>query len=243
MGTLVKLKYKHVKEDLEAGRVPVHIHVEAEITKGKYCDYDTFINEEAAHYLKLYLEQRRKGTRRIPPEEIKDESPLFRTYEREVRPISPKTAEWVLRETMRRAGLSMKKGKRCEVRVHSLRKFFRTQMAALGVPSDYIEYMMGHKLSTYHDVRMKGIEFLRSVYAAANLRIFQKEKVTLADILKEIIKSRGEDPSKYLKEHIMAGKAILSEEEEAEVYARAIWEMLKRDQMASLIGSQCQRTT
>ena len=232
IGTLVKLKYRHVKEDLEAGRIPLHIHVEAEITKGKYCDYDTFINEEAVRYLKLYLEQRRRGTEKIPPEEIKDESPLFRTYEREVRPLSFTRAHNALREVMIRAGLRQGKKRRYDLRIHSLRKFFRTQMAALGVPSDYIEYFMGHKLSTYHDVRMKGIEFLRGVYAAANLRIFPKPKVTLVDVLKEIIRSRGEDPSKYLKEQVMAGRTILSEEEEAEIYARAIWEMLCREQIA-----------
>ncbi len=121
-----------------------------------------------------------------------------------------------------------------EIRIHSLRKLFRTQMTALGVPSDYIEYMMGHRLSTYHDVGMKGIEFLRSIYAAANLRIFPKQKVTLADVLKEIIKARGEDPSKYLREEVMRGRKVLSDEEEAEVYARAIWEMLRRDQMSNL---------
>lgn len=115
-------------------------------------------------------------------------------------------------------------------------------MVSLGVPSDYIEYMMGHKLSTYHDVRMKGIEFLRGVYAAANLRIFPKQRVTLADILKEIIRSRGEDPSKYLKEHIMAGKAILSEEEKTEIYARAIWEMLRREQMNNIMCTEEKRT-
>ena len=30
-GTLYKLKYRHVKKDLEAGIVPLNIHVEAEI--------------------------------------------------------------------------------------------------------------------------------------------------------------------------------------------------------------------
>jgi hypothetical protein len=42
IGTLVKLQYRHVKKDLENGIVPVHMHIEAEITKGKYHDYDTF---------------------------------------------------------------------------------------------------------------------------------------------------------------------------------------------------------
>ena len=52
-GTFVKLKYRHVREDYEAGRIPIHIHVEAAITKGKYHDYDTFINAEACQLLKL----------------------------------------------------------------------------------------------------------------------------------------------------------------------------------------------
>ena len=43
-----KLKYRHVQEDLENNREPIHVHVEAEITKGKYHDYDTFLGAEAA---------------------------------------------------------------------------------------------------------------------------------------------------------------------------------------------------
>ncbi|MFH0896810.1 MAG: hypothetical protein V1850_02020 [Candidatus Bathyarchaeota archaeon] len=86
IGTLVKLQYRHVKKDLEEGRIPVHIHVEAEITKGKYSDYDTFIGTEAVEYLKAYLEARRIGNekpegnhiRGMPPEEITDASPLIR---------------------------------------------------------------------------------------------------------------------------------------------------------------------
>jgi hypothetical protein len=34
------------------------------------------------------------------------------------------------------------------------------KMAALGVDRDYIEYMMVHTISTYHDIKMKRIEFL-----------------------------------------------------------------------------------
>ena len=51
---------------------------------------------------------------------------------------------------------------------------------------------MGHKLSTYHDVRMKRIELLRGIYASADLKIFPKQRTTLEDILKEIIRARGE---------------------------------------------------
>src|SRR5208283_2983560 len=59
-GTLVRLRYRHVKEDLEKGTIPVHIQVESDITKGKYHDYDTFLGEEAVEYLRLYLEARRQ---------------------------------------------------------------------------------------------------------------------------------------------------------------------------------------
>ncbi len=79
-GTLVRLRYHHVKEDLEKDTVPLHIHVEAEITKGKYHDYDALLGAEAVEYLRLYLTARHQGNihPEIPPEEIHDDSPLIR---------------------------------------------------------------------------------------------------------------------------------------------------------------------
>ena len=61
IGTLCRLQYRHVREDIERGIVPIYIHVEVGITKGKYHDYDTFIGREAAEHLKAYLEARRQG--------------------------------------------------------------------------------------------------------------------------------------------------------------------------------------
>jgi integrase len=78
VGTLVKLQYRHVKKDLEAGIVPIHVHVEAEITKGKYSAYDTFLGAEADQYLQAYLDFRRNGTENVPPEKIEDSSPIIR---------------------------------------------------------------------------------------------------------------------------------------------------------------------
>jgi intergrase/recombinase len=40
-----------------------------------------------------------------------------------------------------------------DLRVHSLRKYFKTQMLALGVQADYVDYMMGHTIDTYHDIQ------------------------------------------------------------------------------------------
>jgi len=175
------------------------------------------------------LDERRRGTNKILPETITDESPLFRTYGREVKPLSYVQARKQLRKLFEKAGLDMpivrgsgRKRNFHELRPHSFRKFFKTQLTALGVPPDYIEYMMGHKIDAYQDVGMKGIEFLRTVYASANLRIFPKPKASLADVLKEIIRARGEDPSKYLKEEFIAGRTVITEEEEVEIYAKAV---------------------
>ena len=71
-------------------------------------------------------------------------------------------------------------------------------MASLGVQTDYIECMMGHTISTYHDIRMKGIEFLRGMYMASSLSIRPKTKVSKIDALKEIIRAWGLNPEEIL---------------------------------------------
>jgi len=44
-----------------------------------------------------------------------------------------------------------------------------------------------------------------------------------------MIRAKGEDPAKYLKEEIMNKKVILTEEQETELYSRVIWELLQRE--------------
>ncbi|MCJ7424595.1 site-specific integrase, partial [Candidatus Bathyarchaeota archaeon] len=207
-GTLVRLCYRHVADDLERGVVPPHVHVEAEITKGKYADYDVFLGAEAVEYLRLYLAQRQAGSPelRTPPEKIIMESPLIRnTHSALVKPVSPSRVHSIIHNLYREAGLlKSQNGRRYELRVHSIRKYFRTQMAALGVNQDYIEYMMGHKISTYHDVKMKGIEFLRNIYAASGLSIRPKTRVSKIEALKEIIRAWGMDPEEVLTKKALA---------------------------------------
>ncbi len=234
ISTLMMLKYRHVKQDLEANRVPLHIHVEASLNKGKVCDYDTFVGEEAVKYLRLYLEARRRGTEKIPPENIADETPLFVTASSKPKPLSTYAARHILAGVFSRAGSRIiKNGRRYDLRVHSLRKFFRTQLMANGVPSDLVEYMMGHMLSTYSRVKSIRVEKLREIYAAANLRIHPQKPPDLASILAELIKARGENPSKYLKPEALPHRTVVSREE-AEIYAKAIWEMLRREIIGGL---------
>jgi len=202
VGTLCRLRYRHVRRDLERGIVPLHIHVEAEITKGKYGEYDTFLAHEAVEYLRLYLEKRRIGSpeERTPPETINDESPLIRnSHSAQVTPITAMRIHTIVHNLYREAGLiKNRNGRRYELRAHSLRKYFRTQLAALGVNTDYIEYMMGHKISTYHDVQMKGLEFLRNIYAASGISIKPKTELSRVEMLKEIIRAWGMNPEEIL---------------------------------------------
>jgi integrase len=209
VGTLVKLQYRHVKKEIEAGIVPVHIHVEAEITKGKYHSYDTFIGEEAVNYLKAYLDARRQGSvqERMPPEEIEDHSPLLRDKKNKViKEVTTETIHRTINDLYVRAGL-IKKGelKRYELRPHSIRKYFRTQLGSLATfPTDYIDYMMGHTVSTYNDIRMKGVEYLRNLYASSGLTIRPKTKLTKIEQLKTIIMAWGLNPNEILSKEALA---------------------------------------
>jgi site-specific recombinase XerD len=197
-GTLVRLRYRHVAEDLEKSIKPLHIHVESEIVKGKYSDYDTFLGEESVGYLSSYLNARRRGSIHpdIPPEQVTYDSPLVRDEMYEVpRPIGEKQLYKIVHGLYFKAGLLHKDQQGgYDLRVHSIRKFFKTQLIALGIQSDYVDYMMGHTVDTYHDMQSKGVEFLRGLYANAGLRIQPRTSVTPRDQLRTIARGFGLSP-------------------------------------------------
>mgnify|MGYP002153773025 CR=1 FL=1 len=238
-GTLIKLRYKHVRDDLERGLVPLHIHVEAEITKGKYHDYDTFIGQEAVEYLKLYLEARRMGSPegKLPPEILHDESPLIRDSRSQiVKPIGERQIYQLVHGLYFKAGLlKPNNGNGYDLHVHSLRKFFKTQLMALGVQPDYIDYMMGHTVDTYHDIESKGIEFLRNIYAGAGLSIRPKAQTSKIDMVKEFIRGMGMNPEEILTRQASAephrtyatGKG--REEDQIKALCMAFKESLKKE--------------
>jgi hypothetical protein len=105
----------------------------------------------------------------------------------------------IVHQLYARAGLLKEpKGRMYDLRVHSLRKYFKTQLSSIGVQPDYIDYMMGHTINTYHDIQMKGTEFLRNIYASSGLSIRPKTKVSKIEAVKEIIRAWGLDPDKIL---------------------------------------------
>jgi hypothetical protein len=72
------------------------------------------------------------------------------------------------------------------------------------VQPDYIDYMMGHVIDTYHDVRMKGVEFLRGIYVPSGLGIRPKTQVSKIEMLKQVAKAWGLDPEPILTEEVQA---------------------------------------
>ena len=57
---------------------------------------------------------------------------------------------------------------------------------------------MGHTISTYNDIRMKGIEYLRNLYASSGLSIRPRTKLTKIDRLKMFAESLGLNPDEVL---------------------------------------------
>jgi site-specific recombinase XerD len=206
VGTLVRLKYKHVKDDLEKHNVPILLNIEAEITKGKYHSYWTFLNQEAHDCLEAYLNLRRRGTRYTDPEVITDESPLIRTYRTNVvRPAVPETLENAVRNVFFKAGLSKKKPgvRRYDNQCHGLRKFFRSQMLLRGVKSEYIEFMIGHKRDHYLDIKTLGPEYMRHVYKMSGISISPHVEMDKIAILTDIINELGLNPNKILRQEVL----------------------------------------
>jgi len=265
-GTLAKLKYRHAKEDLERGLIPLRVHVEMEITKGKYGAYDTFLGSEPAEFLKLYMESRRKGTpleprwKRttggipsekitdgIPPEEITDDSPLIRDSKSKTpRPIGEKQIYKVVHHLYFKAGLITPGEKSYDLKPHSLRKFFKTQLVSKGVPESYAEYMMGHVPDKYgyNDIESKGIEYLRNVYANAAMKIRADHKTTDREMLKKtlgiLVKESGLDPDKVIMWDALAEphRAFVSpedtEDRQIRALSSAVRESIKREVMDEL---------
>jgi hypothetical protein len=228
--TLSKLKYRHVREDLENNKIPIHVQVEIEIVKGKYGDYDTFLGTEATNYLKLYFEERKTGTRRLEHEVLTDDSPLIRDETSKTpKPIGPKQIRVLVHQLYVKVGLTKHRNGHYDLRTHSIRKYFKTQMTALGVNSDYVEYFMGHILSTYNDVQSLGIEKLRSIYSAAGLSIRQKTQISKLDQLKEMVRAFGWNPEQVLSQSALADGAITmqsSEDQQLAVLRKQLRELI-----------------
>jgi integrase len=161
---ILKLKYGDIRKDLEAGKVPVKLSIIRTKTK---VEHDTFIGPDSIQSLKDYLDARKIGTEKIPPEELKDDSPLFRTSRAEVSPVSYNSLSTEFQRTRKRAGITFS--------IYDLRRFFSTNMKAAGVNETLVEFWMGHKLPGQIDPYLFSPENQDQIYMTAYPRIALEE--------------------------------------------------------------------
>jgi hypothetical protein len=122
-------------------------------------------------------------------------------YCKQVKPVSSNCIYDVVHHLYFKAGLLVSSPRSCKdynLRIHSVRKFFRTEISAHGIERDYIEFMMGHKVCNYHDIKMKGVEYLRGVYLTSGIAIQPKIRLNKIDVLKEIMCAWGLNPEEIL---------------------------------------------
>jgi hypothetical protein len=98
--------------------------------------------------------------------------------------------------------------------------------------------MMGHTIDTYHDVQSKGVEFLRGIYAAANLTLQPKPKMTKLDQLKVFAQGLGLDPERIMLREALAEPhrfVMDAEAVQTEALSRAIRESLKSEVLQEIL--------
>jgi hypothetical protein len=99
-----------------------------------------------------------------------------------------------------------------ELRPHSIRKYFKTQMIDLGLQESYVDYFRGHLPDTYHDIQSLGVDKLRSLYASYPLTIKQKTQRSKLDTIKEMIRALGGNPEQILAKNALVRGNITRQE-------------------------------
>jgi integrase len=140
LGEALQLKFSDV--DLKV--VPARVTVRASTTKTEDTR-TTFLSAEAVEALRIwqgaippYLE--RAGKRYFHAGRIRDTDRVF--------PFGRETARTMWGDVLRRAGVKDEKDpatNRRRMRLHSCRRFFRTQLPLGGTPADVAEALMGHE--------------------------------------------------------------------------------------------------
>jgi len=81
---------------------------------------------------------------------------------------------------------------------------------------------MGKTIDTYEDVQSLGIETLRNLYNAAELRFRSKTKANKIEQLKEIIRAWGENPEELLSRDALSRGNITETENQTATHQLSI---------------------
>lgn len=192
--TLRALCYGDVREQLQAGQVPVAVHVSLRMREKvpeackEDAEYYTFLGKEASEALTEYAEWRTKKLGKM-----EDYEPLFLPYESFDNGKSPENhlSEDSLQRMIKRAARRARIKDWRYVRFHGLRKSFRSVLDAGYVDGgqmaeDDKEYLMGHRLpgakAPYHNAN---VETLAQRYMRLNWSRFQTQVASVEELRKK----------------------------------------------------------
>ena len=191
------LRLRNLRDNIWDEGLPCYaIEIQEEISKEGE-PYITFMSWECAEYIRELLRKREDEGETLTPD-----SPLFIT--RYHKQISASRIENIFRSLCEEAGIDTRpittpgrhpvpgKGNKViyrqgvihNIRVHSLRKFFRTTLQISGVDRMVAEALMGHSLSQF------GVESIYN-YAVSNLDYLRSEYLKAVNNLLFLKKPRG----------------------------------------------------
>src|SRR3989337_635378 len=105
----------------------------------------TFLGEESIQALRNYLNLREIGTDKIPPEMIKPNSPLFRTWQHgQPKTPSRNNLSSLIAQAFNREGYK-------HMSAHSFRKKLQSTLEKSGMPTNWIDLVLGHHLINSRD--------------------------------------------------------------------------------------------
>jgi len=183
--TLLQLKYKHIKEDYEAGRIPMKINLPSSILKDRVGDRFTFIGEDGYKVLKEYLSLRKhiddEDLIFQPQREDKDRNEMLSTAA-----MSKKFGELVLKLGLDKV---KEKGKPKNLRLYCLRKYFFNNMKC---DSAFRNFWFGHRSVDDHYISRMDIQRHREEYMKGypHLRVYETRRDFELARLQEEIKKR-----------------------------------------------------
>lgn len=155
IGELHQLKIN----DVNFQKSPITIRIKAAGAKERKGRI-TFISEEAKSALEDYMKTRSSQS---------SESPLIATDDG--KEMSYQNMQFILNNVFRK--VSTKEGKRFKLHPHSLRKWFKTQLIAAGVPGPIVDRLTGHSRYLAQEYELYTEDQLREWYSKGvqNLQI------------------------------------------------------------------------
>ena len=188
----LKLQLKHFRDNLEDDLPCYMLEIPEELTKAEYGHENphfTFISREARDYLMAYLKKREQFGERIGPETYLFVSQRNRRPDPD-QPLTYRGALHLWERACEAAGIDRKpvflpsrRGRlknrndhgqviRYNIRIHSLRKYFKTACSLMGVDRMATEAMMGHSLTQFgiesvYDYCVTRLDWLRKEYLKA----------------------------------------------------------------------------